>query len=425
MLSIQLIREQPDQVRTGLRRRNWSDTGIVDDVLRCDKRRREALTKVQELRAEANAASRSIGMLMRNGQKEEAQLQIKRQSEAKDEARALEEESRALDNELARLLLAIPNIPAPEVPDGKASLDNQVLAGGNAKPTTSATGTPHWDIAQRLGIVDFDRGAKVSGSGFPFYRGKGARLQRALIQYLLNTAVEAGYTEIQPPLLVNAESARGTGQLPNKEGQMYVVPSDDLYLVPTAEVPLTNMFRDEILEEKALPIRLCGYTPCWRREAGSYGKDVRGLNRLHQFDKVELVHITHPQHSVQEWEFLCKHSEGLLKALGLPFRKLYMCTGDMGFNQASQYDLEVWSSGQGRWLEVASVSNFTDYQARRMRLRYRPRDGGKPALAHTINGSALALPRVVAALLENNLESDGTVLLPAILHHYTGFERID
>ncbi len=396
----------------------------MDQVLQCDKRRRDSLTRVQELRAETNAASRAIGALLRNGRKKEAHEHIAIQSAAKRETKALEEESRTLDKELKRLLLAIPNIPHADVPDGKQPSDNRIVLHFGTRPSPDTARSPHWHIAERLGIVDFDRGAKVTGSGFPFYIGKGARLQRALIQFFLDTAVEAGYTEIQPPLMVNADSARGTGQLPDKEEQMYEVQTDELFLVPTAEVPVTNLYRDEILDEKTLPLRLCAYTPCWRREAGSYGKDVRGLNRIHQFDKVELVHIVHPNHSYDEWELLSQHSEKLLDALALPYRKLYMCTGDMGFNQAAQYDLEVWSAGQNQWLEVASISNFTDYQARRMRLRYRPVGGGRPALVHTINGSALALPRVLAALLEYNQRNDGTILVPEVLHRYTGFDRI-
>ena len=425
MLSIHLIRSQPESIRKALQRRNWSETDVVDQVLRCDARRRDALTRVQELRAETNSASRAIGTLLRNGQKKEAQQYIARQAQAKQETKEAEEESRALDRQLDRLLLAIPNIPGPDVPDGTKASDNQVVAQVGTLPSPDAARLPHWEIAERLGIIDFDRGAKVAGSGFPFYTGKGARLQRALIHYFLDAAVQAGYTEVQPPLMVNASSARGTGQLPDKEGQMYEVPADGLFLVPTAEVPLTNYFRNEILDEELLPLRLSAYTPCWRREAGSYGKHVRGLNRLHQFDKVELVHIAHPDCSHEEWKLLCRHSERLLVALGLPYRKLYICTGDMGFNQASQYDLEVWSSGQERWLEVASVSNFTDYQARRMRLRYRQAGGGKPALVHTINGSALALPRVLAALLENKSSEDGSVALPEVLHRFTGFDRIE
>ena len=425
MLDIQIIRHDPERVRHALTSRGWSATDIVDRVLEHEAKRREALTRHQHIQAEANTVARTIGRLMRSGRRDEAQDQIAAQAKYKLHTRELEERVRILDAELHKLLLAIPNIPHESVPLGSGPQDNARVLAPEHLPEFSFTPLPHWALAKRHGLVDFERGAKVAGAGFPFYVGKGARLQRALIQFFLDSAGHAGYTEIQPPLMVNAASAQGTGQLPDKEGQMYAVRSDELFAIPTAEVPLTNYYRDEVLEEKALPVRLCAHTPCWRREAGSYGKNVRGLNRLHQFDKVELVHITHPGRSYEALEALCSQSERLVAALRLPYRKLYMCTGDMGFNQAAQYDLEVWSAGQGQWLEVSSVSNFTDYQARRMRIRYRPAEGGKPKLVHTINGSALALPRIVAALLENNQHEDGSIEIPGELRPYTGFDAID
>lgn len=293
------------------------------------------------------------------------------------------------------------------------------------KPTFDFEPLAHWDLIEKHGLVDFERGAKVTGAGFPFYVGKGARLQRALIQFFLDLATEeGGYAELQAPLVVNADSATGTGQLPDKEDQMYEAERDGLYLIPTAEVPVTNLYRDEILDEADLPLKFCAYTPCFRREAGSHGRDVRGLNRLHQFDKVELVHFVHPARSYDALETLREDAERALQRLGLPYRRLLMCTGDMGFTQAKKYDLEVWSAGQQRWLEVSSISNFEAFQARRMQIRYRPAEGGKPTLVHTLNGSGLALPRVVAALLENNQDADGTIRLPAVLHRYTGFTTI-
>lgn len=424
MLDIQTIHRDTGRVREALKARGWPDTQIVDRALECNAERRGVLTRQQKLQAEANAAARGIGRLMQAGRKEEARELIAAQAAYKQEERTLTDEARRLESKLEQLLLGIPNIPRHDVPPGRGPSDNVITWQASELPRFDFAPLPHWTLAEKHGLIDFERGAKVSGAGFPFYIGKGARLQRALIQFFLECAVDAGYTEIQPPLLVNEASARGTGQLPDKENQMYVISADGLYAIPTAEVPLTNLYREEILEEEALPILLCAHSPCWRREAGSYGKTVRGLNRLHQFDKVELVHIVHPELSDAALEDLCAHSEKLLKALGLPHRKLHMCAGDMGFNQAAQFDLEVWSAGQERWLEVSSVSSFTDYQARRMRMRFRPKEGGKPRLVHTLNGSALALPRILAALLENNQRSDGSIAIPDCLRIYTGFDAV-
>jgi seryl-tRNA synthetase len=311
------------------------------------------------------------------------------------------------------------------VPVGATEDDNEVEETIGDPPAFDFDPQPHWALTEEHDLVDFERGAKVTGSGFPFYTGRGARLQRALLNFFLERARERGYREVQPPLFVNPESARGTGQLPDKDDLMYQIPRDDFFPIPTAEVPLTNYHRDEILEADALPLKYCGYTPCWRREAGSYGSDVRGLNRLHQFDKVELVHVVHPDESYRALETLLRDAESALEALGLPYLRLLMCTGDMGFTQAKKYDLEVWSAGQERWLEVSSVSNFEAFQARRMQIRYRPEPEAKPQLVHTLNGSGLAFPRIVAALLENNQRADGTIELPEVLHPYTGFAQIE
>jgi len=322
------------------------------------------------------------------------------------------------------LLLQIADIARPSVGVGRGAAENQVIATWGEPPLIDFQPKPHWELAEKLRIIDFARGVKITGGGFPVYLGKGARLERALINFFLDQGTAHGYTEVLPPIIVNSASATGTGQLPDKEDQMYVVTRDDLYLVPTAEVPVTNLYRDEILAEKQLPVKLCAYTPCFRREAGSYGKDVRGLNRVHQFDKVELVKFAHPERSYDELEGLRQDAEELIRKLGLRYRVLLMCTGDLGFTQAKKYDLEVWSVGQAKWLEVSSVSNFESFQARRMNIRFSPDAGGKPQIVHTLNGSALALPRIVAALLEHYQTPEGKVVIPRVLHEYTGFEVI-
>ena len=423
MLDLKTLRLSPDQVRLALRERGHPDTGIVDDVLQADIEHRRLLTEQQSVRAQGKQAARAIGELMRQGQREEAQPLIQEQARLKQQDKALSSQASEAEQALSVLLLAIPNLPDGTVPVGQGPDSNVVQYEHGQKPEADFELWPHWELAEHYGLIDFARGAKVTGAGFPFYVGVGARLQRALIQFFLDQATKH-YTEVQPPLFVNEASAQGTGQLPDKEGQMYHVDLDGFYPVPTAEVPLTNYFRGEILRESDLPVKLCAYTPCWRREAGSYGAHVRGLNRLHQFDKVELVQFTHPDRSYDALETMRSDAEALLTQLGLPWRRLLMSTGEMGFNQAMQYDLEVWSAAQQRWLEVSSISNFTSYQARRMSIRFRPDVGGKPRLVHTLNGSALALPRIVAAILENYQRADRSIVLPEVLRSYMGMSVI-
>ena len=428
MLDIKVIRSNTDGTQQGLIDRGFAPEAaqqLIERTLACDTRHRDTLTTLQDAQAQSNTVSGQIGLLMREGKKAEAQERIAETARLKEQIKTLEEEVREAEASLEALLLEIPNIPHESVPVGRTETDNLVVHEEGTKPVFDFEPLPHWELAARHNLIDFERGAKVTGAGFPYYLGAGARLQRALINFFLDLATrEGGYQEVQAPLFVNEDSARGTGQLPDKEGQMYFIGIDGFYPVPTAEVPLTNFYRGEILDEAALPITVCGYTPCWRREAGSYGKHVRGLNRLHQFDKVELVHIVHPDASYDALEVLREDAERAVRRLGLPYRRLLMCTGDMGFNQTKQYDLEVWSAGQSRWLEVSSVSNFTSYQARRMQIRYRPEGGSKPQIVHTLNGSGLALPRIVATLLENNQQADGSIVIPEALRPYTGFDRI-
>ncbi|MCY3486908.1 MAG: serine--tRNA ligase [Bacteroidetes bacterium] len=417
MLGVEFIRSNPDEVRQALSFRGASESvNLVDEVLEQDRILREALTLQQAKQQEINSASRTVGTLMREGNKEAATDLIQRQKKLKAEVKELGQTVSDSEEQLSKLLLAIPNIPHESVPEGLTEAENVTIHRHGEPPSFDFEPLPHWTISDRHGMIDFERGAKVAGAGFPFYMDVGAKLHRALINFFLSAATPQ-YTEVRPPLFVNAASAQGTGQLPDKEGQMYFI-EDGFFPVPTAEVPLTNYFRDEILSEADLPIKLCAHTPCWRREAGSYGAHVRGLNRLHQFDKVEIVQFTHPHASYDVLEAMRLHAEELLKALELPYRCLLMCAGELGFNQAKQYDLEVWSAGQKRWLEVSSISNFTDYQARRMNIRFRPDGGGKPQLVHTLNGSALALPRVVAALLEHNQKKDGSYEFPSALTPY-------
>ncbi len=425
MLDLQLIRDDPERVRAAIRAKRTGDGSEVDALLAADARRREAVRTLQARQEHVNAASREIGELFRQGKKDEAEARRAETARAKDEIKALEADERAADAEVDRLLLEIPNLLHASVPPpGDGPEGNTVAFEWGARPRFDFEPLPHWELAAKHGLLDFERGAKVAGAGFPFYIGRGARLQRALVQFFLDLAVEAGYTEMQPPLLVNEASGIGTGQLPDKEGQMYEATADALFLVPTAEVPLTNYLRDEVLDEAALPTLFAGYTPCFRREAGSYGKDVRGLNRLHQFDKVELVRFVHPDTSYDALESLRADCERAVQRLGLPYRRLLMCAADLGFTPAKKYDLEVWSGGQERWLEVSSVSNFEAYQARRANIRFRPAGGGKPQHVHTLNGSALALPRIMAALLENGQQADGSIMLPETLAPYAGFDRI-
>ena len=431
MLDLDLVRTDPARVRAAILAKRTGDGSEVDALLAADARRREAVTRLQDVQEQMNAASREIGDLFKAGRKDEAAARREASARMKEDAKALDAAERDASADVRRLLLEIPNLPHasvppfnPDGPDGNTVVFESPERPAFAGPDGPFEPLPHWEIAARHGLVDFERGTKVTGAGFPFYVGKGARLQRALVAFFLDLAVEAGYTEVQAPLLVNEASATGTGQLPDKEGQMYHAATDDFYLVPTAEVPLTNLYRDEILDAASLPLLVAGYTPCFRREAGSYGAEVRGLNRLHQFDKVELVRFVHPDESEAHLEALREDAERAIRALGLPYRRLLMCESDLGFTPAKKYDLEVWSGGQGRWLEVSSVSTFEAFQARRAGIRFRPAGGGKPQPVHTLNGSALALPRVVAALLENGQQADGSVVLPERLAAYAGFDRI-
>ncbi len=420
MLDIKFIREHPDLVREGIRKKG--ESASVDELLKLDGQRRDLVQRGEALKSRRNAVSDDIGKLKKSGQ--DASGPIAEMETVKNQIKGIDEELAAVEQSLNALLLTIPNVPHPSVPEGKLPTDNQEIAVWGEAPIIDFTPKPHWELVQKLDIIDFERGVKITGAGFPVYKGAGAQLQRALINFFLDEAGKKGYHEIQPPLMVNAASATGTGQLPDKEDLMYMAPKDAFYLVPTAEVPVTNIHRDEILSEEALPVKYCAYTPCFRREAGSYGKDVRGLNRLHQFDKVELVKFVHPGVSYNELESLRADAEELLRKLGLRYRTLLMCTGDMGFTQSKKYDLEVWSVGQQRWLEVSSISNFEAFQARRMNIRFRPRGGGKPEIVHTLNGSGLALPRVVAAIIEHYQTPEGKVIVPKVLHPYTGFEVI-
>lgn len=423
MLDINYIREHTDTVKKAITDKGEKDTAVVDSVLETDTRWRALVHKTDQLRSESNSRARDIGMLMGRGEKEEAQALIRQTGEMKEELRLLEDQMKELADQRTSLLLRIPNVPHPSVPVGKTEEDNVVdKTWGN--PAKDSWRKPHWELTDEYGWIDFKRGVKVAGAGFPFYIGPAARLQRALINFFLDRAAQKGYLELQAPYFVNEDSARGTGQIPDKEDMMYVIPRDEFFAIPTAEVPVTNFHRDEILEPDQLPVRYCCYTPCWRREAGSYGKDVRGLNRLHQFDKVELVKFVHPETSYDELESLRRDAEELLEALELPYRTLLMCTGDMGFTQSKKYDLEVWSPGQQRWLEVSSCSNFESFQARRMMVRYRD-ENGKPQILHTLNGSGLALPRVMSAVLEAYQEESGKIRVPAMLKPYLGQDYLD
>ncbi len=422
MLDIHFIKENTERVKKGMLDKGESDASLVDRIIQKDEEWRTLVHKVDTIRAESNTKAKQIGTLMGQGKKEEAQAIINETSRLKEEVKQLEDDLKALAEEREKMLYQIPNVPHPSVPVGHSEEDNEVFATWG-EPSEEKWRKPHWEIVERNGWVDFERGVKVTGAGFPFYVGPVARLQRALINYFINEAANAGYTELQAPYFVNEDSARGTGQIPDKEDMMYVIPRDEFFAIPTAEVPVTNFHRNEILPEKELPLKYVCYTPCWRREAGSYGKDVRGLNRLHQFDKVELVKIVKPETSYDELESLREHAEGLLQALELPYRTLLMCTGDMGFTQSKKYDLEVWSPGQQRWLEVSSCSNFESFQARRMQLRYRKGDHDIE-IAHTLNGSGLALPRVVSAILEAYQEENGKIRIPEVLKGFMGREYL-
>ncbi|MGA3244763.1 MAG: serine--tRNA ligase [Bacteroidota bacterium] len=420
MLDLKFIRENLETVQKGADAKGA--TIDLQSIISLDEHRRKLIQENDSLKARRNDVSAQIGKLKKEGG--DAAPAIAEMETVKNRIQALDSDLRETEGKLNDLLLTVPNVPHPSVPFGRTPADNKEIFRWGELPKVDFELKPHWDITDRLGILDFARGSKVTGAGFPFYVGKGATLERALINFFLDQALERGYREIFPPIVVNEDSARGTGQIPDKEDLMYVVERDQFYMVPTAEVPVTNFHRDELLTEKDLPIRYAAYTPCFRREAGSYGKDVRGLNRLHQFDKVELVKFVLPSTSYDELESLRSDAERLLQLLDLPYRTLLMCTGDMGFTQTKKYDLEVWAPGQNKWLEVSSCSNFEAFQARRMNLRFRPANGSKPEFVHTLNGSGLALPRVVAALIEHYQTPDGKVIVPKVLHRYTRFETI-
>lgn len=424
MLEINNIRNNRENVVRGLRVRNFSDEDlkIIDDILELDETRRRAQGELDNNLAESKKLAAQIGQLFKQGKGAEANELKAKVAILKEEAKALDAKMKEAAGQMEKHLLSVPNIPHKSVPAGNTEDDNEVARPWPGElPALPGDALPHWELAKKYKLFDLELGVKITGAGFPLFRGKGARLERALINFFLDEAAKAGYEEIIPPLLVNEASARATGQLPDKEGQMYHVTNDDLYLIPTAEVPITNILRDVIVDEKDFPIKLTGYTPCFRREAGSYGAHVRGLNRVHQFDKVEIVQVTHPDTSYEELDKMVEHVAGLLDKLGLPFRILRLCGGDIGFTSALTFDFEVWSAAQKRWLEVSSVSNFETYQSNRLKVRFK--DGKKTRLAHTLNGSALALARIVAALLENNQSPQG-IHLPKVLHSYTGFDVI-
>ena len=423
MLQVQFIRENQQEAIKGLKKKLFPNAEqVVTDILQLDSQRRQLQKQQDDKLAQSNQLSKEIGLLMKAGKKSEAEQLKEEAKKLSDEAKILVEQVSALEEKLKNLLLTVPNLPSKLVPEGRDSDENQIVYHHGKAPALSETALPHWELIVKYDIIDFELGNKVTGAGFPFYKGKGAKLQRALINFFLDEAEKAGYTEVQPPILINKDSGFGTGQLPDKDGQMYHASQDDLYLIPTAEVPITNMYRDIIIEAKDLPIKNVGYTPCFRREAGNWGADVRGLNRLHQFDKVEIVQIQHPEDSYATLEEMRAYIQGLLEKLELPYRVLKLCGGDLSFTSALTYDLEVYSAAQKRWLEVSSVSNFETFQANRLKLRYRGEDK-KIHLAHTLNGSALALPRIMAALLENNQTEKG-IRIPEVLHPYTKFEII-
>lgn len=425
MLTLRLINEETDRVIRGLEKKHFKGAKeAIEKVQEVDRLRRETQQKLDKTKQDAKLLAAQIGQLMKQGDKEQAE-QVKEQVAALKQAdKTLQEKMDAAEQELTNLLCAIPNIPCELVPEGADASANVVVKEGGVKPQLGADAQCHWDLCKKYNLIDFDLGVKVTGAGFPIYIGKMARLQRALEAFFLEEARKSGYLEVQPPYVVNEASGYGTGQLPDKEGQMYHVNMDNLYLIPTAEVPVTNIFRDVILNESELPVKRCAYSACFRREAGSYGKDVRGLNRLHQFDKVEIVRIDTPQHSYESLDEMLVHVEGLMKQLELPYRILRLCGGDMSFTSAICYDFEVWSAAQERWLEVSSVSNFESYQANRLKCRYRRSEDKKIELCHTLNGSALALPRIVAAIIENNQTPEG-IRIPKCLVPYCGFEILD
>jgi seryl-tRNA synthetase len=422
MLTLKVITENPDEVVRKLAKKHFEAKDLISKILELDKVRRSSQAQLDATLAEINSLSKSVGSLMKEGKKDEAESVKSKVASLKETTKSLQEGMDKSQEEINSILYTIPNMPYDDVPEGKTAEDNVVEKMGNTIPELGDDALPHWELAKKYDLIDFELGVKISGAGFPVYKGYGARLQRALINFFLDEARNAGYLEIMPPTVVNQASGYGTGQLPDKEGQMYHCEVDDLYLIPTAEVPVTNIYRDVILDEKDLPIKNCAYTQCFRREAGSYGKDVRGLNRLHEFSKIEIVRIDTPEHSKESHKEMLAHVEGLLKKLELPYRILHLCGGDMSFTAATCYDFEVFSAAQKRWLEVSSVSNFDTYQANRLKCRYKGADK-KTQLCHTLNGSALALPRIVAALLENNHTPEG-IKIPKALVPYMGCDMI-
>lgn len=425
MLEIGKIRQNPAAIKAGLLTRNFTPEAsmIVDRILELDEKRRELQLEIEGIRSDINKRSAEIGGLFKQGKKDEAEVARNKVAAIKEQLGALETESSTVETNLEELLYELPNMPHESVLQGKGEDDNEVFQAWKQNlPTLDGEALPHWELAAKYGIFDLEAGVKLTGAGFPVFRGKGARLQRGLINFFLDRARDAGYEEVQPPHMVNEATARATGQLPDKEGQMYFVEKDNLYLIPTAEVPLTNLFRDQIVDAADFPIKVTGYTPCFRREAGSYGAHVRGLNRVHQFDKVEVVQIAHPDRSYEVLKEMVAYIEGILQDLELPYRILRLCSGDLGFTAALTFDFEVYSAAQERWLEVSSVSNFETFQSNRLKLRFK--EDKKTRLVHTLNGSALALPRIIAALLENNQTADG-IRIPSVLRSYTGFAGID
>ncbi len=416
MLQISYIRQNRDLVIKKLAVKNFNEPQVIDNLISLDENKRKIQTSQEEKLASRNAASKEIGRLMGKGLKQEAEAKKEEVASLKQDIDSLEQQLTTVEKEITDILVRIPNLPGDLVPAGKTPEDNEVVREGGVKPTLPSAAQPHWDLIRKYDLVDFETGVKLTGSGFPLYKGKGAKLQRALIQYFLDYNTFAGYTEYLPPLMVNEATAWGTGQLPDKEGQMYYMPADNFYMIPTAEVPVTNIYRDEIVKEADLPIKMTAYTPCFRREAGSFGKDVRGLNRVHQFDKIEIVQLVKPEHSYSVLDEMVKHVETLVQSLGLPYRILRLCGGDMSFASALTYDFEVFSAAQERWLEVSSVSNFESFQTNRMKIRFK--DGsGKTQLAHSLNGSSLALPRILASILENYQEHDH-IRIPEVLQDY-------
>lgn len=423
MLQLQVLRQNPEWVKERLTVKHFADTNLVDTVLSLDEQRKKLQLEFDNTQAKVNSASKEIGALMAKGSKDEAEAKKQEVASLKSSLQPISEKLNEKEKQLHDTLVLLPNLPSEKVPAGKTPADNIVVREGGAKPQLAAGAAPHWDLIKKYDIVDFETGAKITGSGFPLYKGKGAKLQRALIQYFLDHNTVAGYTEYLPPFMVNEATAYGTGQLPDKEGQMYFMPEDKFYMIPTSEVPVTNIYRDEIVKETDLPIKMTAYSPCFRREAGSFGKDVRGLNRVHQFEKVEIVQIVHPDKSYTAHEEMVAHIEKLVQSLELPYRILALCGGDMSFASALTYDFEVYSAAQERWLEVSSVSNFETFQTNRMKIRFKD-EKGKPQLVHSLNGSSLALPRIMACLLENN-QTEGGINLPKVLHSYFGDIQIN